>query len=71
MNPIVSFFLARWLKNRTAVGAALIVVPQVLDALMGEQVCGTVPALCALAGKASAVLAPWLVIAGIRDKDRK
>lgn len=68
---IFKVLFARFVPHRTAIGLGLAVLAQVLGALNAGAVCDASPAVCDFLGKAQDVLTPWLVIAGIRDKDRK
>lgn len=74
MNKIKRLLLARFIPHRTAIGLGLLLVTGAAQTILGSDLCTAAAgpgALCAGANKVLSVLAPWLVIMGVSDRDRK
>lgn len=69
-QKILAALFMRFIPHRTAVGIVLFAASQVLDALTSPAFCMDAPSVCGTVAKVGTVVAPLLVAAGIRDKDR-
>jgi hypothetical protein len=69
-QKILAALFLRFVPHRTAIGIALFLASQAVQAFTSEAACGDMPSVCAAAAKAGTFLAPWFIAAGIRDKDR-
>jgi len=70
-QKILAALFLRFVPHRTAVGIGLFLASQAVDAFTSPVMCADLPSLCHGAAKIGTVLAPILIAAGIRDKDRK
>ena len=70
-EKIFKWLFLRVVPHRTAIGLVMLVASSILGAFVSPEVCDAMPKVCEFSKKGIEVLAPWLVIAGIRDAGRK